>query len=181
MTPALLTPRLLLRPLEHEDCLALADLLNIPEVACGLCTIPKPFTPLHASAMILMIRAAETRGLEFVWAVENSEGDVVGQIGLRELRPGCAQLGYAFLPEFWGQRLGSEALETVLDWAGRQARFTTIEAEAHHDNPASLHLLEKLGFVDMGPIQRFSLAQQGQIPLMAFQKSLTPPLQLAVA
>jgi RimJ/RimL family protein N-acetyltransferase len=85
------------------------------------------------------------------------------------------------LPEFWGQGLGSEALEAVLDWATRQARFTTIEAETHHDNPASLHLLEKMGFADRGPIQRFSLAQQGQIPLMAFQKSLTPPLQLAVA
>jgi RimJ/RimL family protein N-acetyltransferase len=131
--------------------------------------------------MILMIRAAETRGLEFVWAVESSEGDVVGQIGLRQLRPGCAQLGYAFLPEFWGQGLGSEAVEAVLDWAGRQTSFTTIEAEAHHDNPASLHLLEKLGFIQKGLIQRFSLAQQGQIPLLAFQKSLTPAFQLAVA
>ncbi|HCP63885.1 MAG TPA: hypothetical protein DIU09_04770 [Hyphomonadaceae bacterium] len=181
MTPALLTPRLLLRPLEHEDSLALADLLNRPEVARGLCTIPKPFTALHASAMILMIRASEARGLEFVWAVENSEGDVVGQIGLRQTHPSSAKLGYAFLPEFWGQGLGSEAVQAVLDWAARQASFTTIEAEAHHDNPASLHLLEKLGFVQTGPIQRFSLAQQGQIPLMAFQKSLTDAVQLAVA
>lgn len=181
MTPALVTARLLLRPLEHEDCSALADLLNRPEVARGLCTIPKPFTPLHASAMILMIRAAEARGLEFVWAVENSEGDVVGQIGLRQLRPGSAQLGYAFLPEVWGQGLGSEALEAVLDWAGRQARFTRLEAEAHHDNPASLHLLEKLGFVQTGSIQRFSLAQQGQIALMAFEKRLTACVELAVA
>lgn len=181
MTPALLTPRLLLRPLEHEDSLALADLLNRPEVARGLCTIPKPFTPLHASAMILMIRASEARGLEFVWAVENGEGDVVGQIGLRQTKPGCAQLGYAFLPEFWGQGLGREAMEAVLDWATRQTSFITIEAEAHHDNPASLHLLEKLGFVQKGAIQRFSLAQQGQIPLMAFAKSLTTPAQLAVA
>jgi ribosomal-protein-alanine N-acetyltransferase len=181
MTPALLTPRLLLRPLEHEDGLALADLLNRPEVARGLCTIPKPFTPLHASAMILMIRAAEARGLEFVWAVENSDGDVVGQIGLRQVRPGSAQLGYAFLPEFWGQGLGSEAMEAVLDWATRQTSFTTIEAEAHSDNPASLHMLEKLGFVQRGSVQRFSLAHQGRIPLMAFQKSLTAAVQLAVA
>lgn len=181
MTPALLTPRLLLRPLEHEDCSALADLLNRPEVARGLCTIPKPFTPLHASAMILMIRAAEARGLEFVWAVENSEGGVIGQIGLRQTRPGSAQLGYAFLPEFRGQGLGMEAMEAVLDWAGRQANFTRLEAEAHHDNPASLHLLEKLGFVQKGPIQRFSLAQQGQIPLMALEKNLTRPIDLAVA
>jgi len=128
-----------------------------------------------------MIRAAEARGLEFVWAVENSEGCVVGQIGLRQLRPGSAQLGYAFLPEFWGQGVGSEAMEAVLGWAGRQASFTRIEAEAHHDNPASLHLLEKLGFVQKGPIQRFSLAQQGQIPLMAFQKNLTASVELAVA
>lgn len=181
MTPALLTHRLLLRPLEHEDCLALADLLNRPEVARGLCTIPRPFTPLHASAMILMIRAGEARGLEFVWAVENSDGDVVGQIGLRQTQPGIAQLGYAFLPEFWGQGLGSEALEAVLAWAGRQTNFSMIAADAHPDNPASLHLLEKLGFEPKGAIQRFSLAQQGQIPLMAFQKILTAPVQMAVA
>ena len=181
MTPALLTHRLLLRPLEHEDSLALADLLNRPEVARGLCTIPRPFTPLHASAMILMVRAAEGRGLEFVWAVENSDGDVVGQIGLRQVRLGAAQLGYAFLPEFWGQGLGSEAMEAVLDWARRQANFDTIEAEAHSDNPASLHLLEKLGFVQKGSVQRFSLAQQSEIPLMSFQKRLTVPVQLAVA
>jgi RimJ/RimL family protein N-acetyltransferase len=167
--------------LEHEDSLALADLLNRPEVARGLCTIPKPFTPLHASAMILMIRAAEARGLEFVWAVENSDGDVVGQIGLLQVRSCAAQLGYAFLPEFWGQGLGSEALEAVLDWATRQTSFNTIEAEAHHDNPASLHVLEKLGFVQTGAVLRFSLAQQGQIPLMAFQKNLTASVELAAA
>lgn len=181
MTPALLTHRFLLRPLEHEDNLALADLLDRPEVARGLCTIPRPFTPLHASAMILMIRAAEARGLEFVWAVENGEGDVVGQIGLRQTRPGCAQLGYAFLPEFWGLGLGREAMEAVLDWANRQGSFSTLEAEAHPDNPASLHLLEKLGFVQRGSIQRFSLAQQDRIPLLSFHKSLSAPAHLAVA
>jgi RimJ/RimL family protein N-acetyltransferase len=181
MTPSLLTPRLSLRPLEHEDCMALAGLFNRPEVARSLCTIPTPFTLLHASAMILMIRAAETRGLEFVWAVENGKGEVVGQIGLRQLRPGKAQLGYAFLPEFWGQGLGYEAMAAVLDWVIRQSSFTTIEAEAHHENPASLHLLDTLGFAQKGSVQRFSLAQQGQIALMAYQKSLIPAAQLAVA
>ena len=72
-------------------------------------------------------------------------------------------------------------MEAVLDWARRQANFDTIEAEAHSDNPASLHLLEKLGFVQKGSVQRFSLAQQSEIPLMSFQKRLTVPVQLAVA
>lgn len=181
MTPALLTQRLLLRPLEHEDSAALADLLNRPEVARGLCTIPRPFTPLHASAMILMVRASESQGKEFVWAVENGEGDVIGQIGLREIRPGCGRLGYALLPEYWGQGLGREALQGVLSWAERQTALTRIEADAQEANPTSRPLLERLGFVLTGRVERFSLADHGPLPFLTYELALTSPAQLHVA
>jgi [ribosomal protein S5]-alanine N-acetyltransferase len=161
MTPVLMTSRLLLRPLEHEDASALAGLLNDPKVAKGICSAPLPFTQLHASARILMIRAREMAGKEFAWAVENEVGDLIGTLGLSETTSGALRLGYAYARESWGQGIASEALSAVMDWASRHLVGREIFSDVFHDNPASARVLAKQGFVETGSSARFSLAREG--------------------
>lgn len=159
MTPVLLTQRLLLRPFEHEDAPALALLLNDPKVAMGICSAPLPFTTLHASARILMIRAREMAGKDIAWAVEDTEGTLIGSLGLSETGPNTLRLGYAYARSHWGQGYGTEALCAVMDWASRNLPDKHIYAEVFHDNPASARILAKAGFVETGSSARFSFAR----------------------
>lgn len=161
MTPVLLTQRLLLRPFEHEDAAALATLLNDPGVAMGICSAPLPFTILHASARILMIRAREVAGKDYAWAVENSDGDLIGTLGLSEVSIDTLRLGYAYARDHWGQGFGTEALSAVIDWASRNLADKQVYAEVFHDNPASARILSKLGFVETGTGARYSFARNG--------------------
>jgi [ribosomal protein S5]-alanine N-acetyltransferase len=159
MTPVLLTQRLLLRPFEHEDANALAVLLNDPGVAMGICSAPLPFTTLHASARILMIRAREMAGKDYVWAVENTDGALIGTLGLTEVGPATFRLGYAYARDHWGQGYGTEALKAVMEWASRHLSSADIYAEVFSDNPASARILSKLGFIETGNSARFSFAR----------------------
>jgi [ribosomal protein S5]-alanine N-acetyltransferase len=159
MTPVLLTQRLLLRPFEHEDAPALAVLLNNPSVAMGICSAPLPFTTLHASARILMIRAREMAGKDVVWAVEDTEGTLIGTLGLSETAIDTYRLGYAYAPSHWGKGYATEALDAVLEWARRNKASAEIYAEVFLDNPASARVLAKLGFIETGTNARFSLAR----------------------
>jgi [ribosomal protein S5]-alanine N-acetyltransferase len=161
MTPVLLTQHLLLRPFEHEDAPALALLFNDPGVAMGVCSAPLPFTTLHASARILMVRAREMAGKDYVWGVEDMEGQLIGTLGLTQLNNGHYRLGYAYARSHWGQGLASEALASVLDWAGRHLAGSDIIAEVFEDNPASARVLAKSGFTETGKSARFSLARDG--------------------
>lgn len=169
MTPVLLTSRLLLRPFEHEDAPALARLLNDPAVALGVCSAPLPFTQLHASARILMIRAREMAGKDYVWAVEDGEGDLIGNLGLSANADGTCRLGYAYARGSWGKGYATEALQAVLDWAGRYLGNTQIYADVFHDNPASARVLSKLGFVETGSSARFSLARDASEATRTFR------------
>jgi [ribosomal protein S5]-alanine N-acetyltransferase len=161
MTPVLITQRLLLRPFEHEDASALALLLNDPGVAMGICSAPLPFTELHASARILMIRAREMAGKDYVWAVEDMDGNLIGNLGLSETSPNTLRLGYAYARDHWGKGYATEALISVLDWAKRHLSDCEIRAEVFHDNPASARVLAKAGFVETGTSARYSLARNG--------------------
>jgi RimJ/RimL family protein N-acetyltransferase len=169
MTPVLLTQRLLLRPFEHEDAPALAELLNDPGVAMGICSAPLPFTSLHASARILMIRAREVAGKDFAWAVENTDGTIIGTLGLSETSTGALRLGYAYRRDHWGQGFGTEALGAVVEWASRHLRHADIYAEVFADNPASARILAKLGFVETGTSARFSFARDGSDATRTFK------------
>jgi len=55
-------------------------------------------------------------------------------------------LGFAFLPEYWGNGYAFEAASAALDQARDVFRLTRILAITNPDNDASIKLLAKLGF-----------------------------------
>jgi [ribosomal protein S5]-alanine N-acetyltransferase len=168
LTPVLLTSRLLLRPFEHEDAPALATLFNDPAVAMGVCSAPLPFTSLHASARILMVKAREAAGKDNVWGVEDTEGHLIGTLGLTQTNANLYRLGYAYARSHWGKGVASEAISSVIDWASRHLLDSEIFAEVFEDNPASARVLAKAGFVQKGNNARFSLARDSSDPTHTF-------------
>ena len=88
-----------------------------------------------------------------MWLVENQQGQAVGLCGLIK-RDFLAEtdLGYAYLPEFFGQGYAYEAATAVLAYAAEHTALKTLVAIVSPTNLASKSLLEKLGFEQDGQV-----------------------------
>ena len=63
---------------------------------------------------------------------------------------GTAEIGYALLAPWRGRGYGLEATRGALMWAVADPRVRTLRASVAPDNVASLRLIGKLGFVQVG-------------------------------
>jgi len=55
-------------------------------------------------------------------------------------------IGYAFLPDFWGHGYAYEAAHAVIQYGKVQLKLTRIVAITSIDNDSSAKLLQKIGF-----------------------------------
>jgi [ribosomal protein S5]-alanine N-acetyltransferase len=88
----------------------------------------------------------ERQGYSFLAVVERASGRVVGDAGFGIFEPtGDLELGYTFARSVWGRGYATEAAGVCLEaaWAGLDAE--RIVAVIDERNPASVHVVEKLG------------------------------------
>jgi RimJ/RimL family protein N-acetyltransferase len=88
-----------------------------------------------------------------MWLVKNQQGQSIGMCGLikRDFLTET-DLGYAYLPEFFGQGYAYEAASAVLAYAAEHTVLNTVVAIVSPANLASKALLQKLGFVQDGQV-----------------------------
>jgi RimJ/RimL family protein N-acetyltransferase len=82
-----------------------------------------------------------------LWHVaRKSDGAAIGLCGLlkRDHLPDV-DVGYALLPEYWGQGYAFEAVSATLQHATRKFALTRVIAVVSEANAASIRLLEKAG------------------------------------
>ncbi|QDV84510.1 GNAT family N-acetyltransferase [Stieleria magnilauensis] len=76
---------------------------------------------------------------------------VIGFCGLKYLPDlDAVDLGYRFLPEFWGQGIATEACRANLEFGFRELRLDQIVGLVLPDNAASIRVLEKVGMQPEG-------------------------------
>lgn len=81
---------------------------------------------------------------------------------------GTVEVGYSTLPQFQGRGYATEMVEGLVNWAMSQPTVRRVIAEANSSNKASLRVLEKLGFAQIGigrgpdslQFERTSIAQE---------------------
>lgn len=142
------TERLQLRPFTLEDAPFILRLLNEPSFIQhiadkGVRTLEQAEAYLQGGPM-----ASQALNGHGLWAViRKSDGAPMGMCGLIK-RPAFTEidLGYAFLPEFWGQGYALEAAHSCLDWGRRKLGLDRCIALVSPENGPSIRLLEKLGF-----------------------------------
>ena len=109
-------------------------------------TFPHPYTLEHARGWIAQ-NLGDPPPPHFAIVVGDQ---VVGGIGL-EFKPDIwrysAELGYWLAPEYWGRGIMSSVLRAVVDYAFATFRLNRLWAGAFDWNPASVRVLEKVGFV----------------------------------
>lgn len=151
------TGRLILREIISEDLERMFLLDSNPEVMKYIGV--KPVTKREESVeTIKKIRKQYQENGIARWAVVEKESDLlIGWCGLKLLTEpingfkNVYELGYRFLPEFWGKGYATESGKAVLQYGLDNLNLDPIYACADINNVASnIILKDKLGFESQG-------------------------------
>jgi len=108
-----------------------------------------PFTPEQvAERLTKEIGTLAAHGVQYWPVFLLEDGRHAGCAGLRPYRieDRIYELGFHLRPEFWGRGLAEEAARTLIEFAFKKLRAAALFAGHHQENPASKHILLKLGF-----------------------------------
>lgn len=137
----LVTERLILRHAREHDLEAMHAVLSHP-VAMRYWSTP-PHTDIAQTRDWLADMIATRDGTDFV--VEH-DGRVIGKAGCYRL----PEIGYILHPDVWGQGFAVEALGAIIPHIFARHPVEALRADVDPRNPASIRLLERLGFVPDG-------------------------------
>ncbi len=150
------TERLILRKLEETDAERLFLLDSNPDVMKYI-GVPPISDPSESKKIIGIIRQQYLdHGIGRLAVIEKESGLLIGWSGLKLLTQetngykNVYELGYRFLPEYWGKGYASESVRASLDFGFNNLKTDVLYAYAHRENKSSQHILEKSGFVKTG-------------------------------
>jgi RimJ/RimL family protein N-acetyltransferase len=149
------TEHLTIRPFERADAPFILRLLNEPSFIehiadKGVRTLEAAAAYLEQGPMASYL--SHGHGL---WMVqEQGTGAPMGMCGLIK-RDSLAEvdLGYAFVPEYWGKGYAREAAAACLAYGRDRLGLQGLLAIVSPGNARSVHLLLTLGFVLQGPLE----------------------------
>jgi RimJ/RimL family protein N-acetyltransferase len=166
--PELETPRLTLRRLQFYDAEFLVDLLNQPSFIAnigdrGVRNVEDAHRYLREGPMAMYDRFGF--GL---WHAALKDGVGVGMCGLlkRDNLPDV-DVGYAFLPQFWGQGLAYEAAAATLRHAAQKFGLPRVIGVVSEGNAGSIRVLEKLGM----SFERMVSMREGEPPVRQYGRT----------
>jgi len=145
--PELETTRLSLLRFEFDDAPFVVELLNQPSFLKnigdrGVRNVDDARRYLREGPMAMY----EQHGFGLWRASRRADGAFVGMCGLlkRDILPDV-DVGYAFLPEYWGQGYAFEAASATVELGARKFGLKRIIGVVSDHNAASIRVLEKTG------------------------------------
>ena len=152
--PILETERLLLRPPIPADVPAMATWLGDYDVARNMSRVPYPYGEQDAENFIAgLVRPGHCFAI-----VRRDSGMFLGGCGLHTNEKGV-EFGYWLGKPFWGEGFATEAARRMVRFAFEELGLDSVFAGWFADNPASGHVLAKLGARHQGTSLRHSLAR----------------------
>jgi ribosomal-protein-alanine N-acetyltransferase len=149
------TERLLLRPPERSDIPQLVALIGEWDVAKNLGRVPYPYSEADAHAFFDRVDARPADQTDLTLGVTLKPGGAyIGGCGVHLRENGEFELGYWIGKPHWGTGYATEAARAVAGEAFTGLGLQKLTAGYFFDNPASGHVLEKLGFRPDGEEQR---------------------------
>ena len=142
------TERLRLRRFTIDDAKFILTLLNEPSFLQYIGD--KKVRDLDGARQYILnspVASYERHGFGLMLVELNESHTPIGMCGLLKREElSNPDIGFAFLPEFWGKGFAFEAAAAVLQDARERLRLERILAITSLDNDASIKLLERLGF-----------------------------------
>ncbi len=146
------TDRLLLRPFTDADAEALFEMDSNPEVHRYLGNQPVKSIEEIISIIDFIQQQYRDFGIGRWVVTDKSNGAFMGWAGLKWITEAINghlhyyDLGYRFLPKYWGYGFATEAGKAWVNYATNELGQEKIYAIADSQNLASQNVLRKLGF-----------------------------------
>jgi ribosomal-protein-alanine N-acetyltransferase len=104
------------------------------------------FSERHRSSL-----AEQDAGACLLHVLVDGDGTVVGRFNLYDLVDETAEVGYRVAEDVAGRGVATSTLRTLCRLAAEQYGLRTLKAKTSNENVASQRVLEKAGFVSLGP------------------------------
>ena len=121
----------------------------------------------HFTEQYNALLAEQEAGTCVFHVLVGEDGTVLGRFNLFDLEDGTAVLGYRVAQQVAGRGVATATVRELCRLAAAQYGLRTLRAATTHDNVASQKVLEKAGFVPVGP------AEPGGRPGTWYQRDLT--------
>ena len=145
--PTLHCRNFILRPWCQEDAEALVRHANNPRIAGNLRdAFPHPYSLTDARSWL---KAVSTDPSSVVLALE-IDGEAAGGIGLTPMSDVYrlnGEVGYWLSEKHWGKGIMTEAVAALVEHAFTKTGLMRLFAGVFENNPSSMRVLEKNGFV----------------------------------
>ncbi len=143
----IVTPSAVLRDWRFDDAAPLARHANSPRIAAMMRdAFPSPYTLEDANRFIA---AATSTDANLVLAIDLG-GEAVGGIGVHPLGDvyrRTAEIGYWLSESCRGRGITTDAVRAIVPVAFDRFGIVRLQAGVFSNNPASMRVLEKAGFV----------------------------------
>jgi RimJ/RimL family protein N-acetyltransferase len=155
------TERLVCERVRAEDADELAQLMLHPDVVRTTWLDVDP--PTHADVVEKVVGNArhwQRHGFGPWMLRDRATGKLVGRAGLQHtMTTGVdeVEVGWAIMPDRWGEGLATEVARTSVDVAFGPLGLDEVIAFTAPDNIASWRVMEKAGFVHEGEFAHFGL------------------------
>ena len=143
----IITPDAILRDWNERDIPSLVKYADNPRIAATMRDgFPSPYTEDSARRFVAMA----TEGSQNLILAIEVDGEAAGGIGIHPLTDvyRCtAEIGYWLAEPFWGRGIVTGAVRALVPVAFDRYDIARLEAGIFSDNPASMRVLEKNGFI----------------------------------
>jgi RimJ/RimL family protein N-acetyltransferase len=151
--PVLETARLTLRPYEAGGIDAMAAMFGDPEVTAFTYLGQRDRAQTQA-VLDEYMAFLDQHGWGMLAIIDRKSGAYLGEVGLFVSPMGSIALRYALARDGWGTGIATEASAAVIDDTFDRLGLEELVAGVKFENPASLRVVEKLGFVYVETITR---------------------------
>ncbi|MET7036110.1 GNAT family N-acetyltransferase [Elizabethkingia miricola] len=145
-----------MRPFEETDAEGLFLLDSNPEVMKYVGGIVSTEVEQSRQMIEFIQNQYKENGVGRLAVIEKSSNILIGWSGLKYLTKeingmkNVYELGYRFLPEYWGKGYATETAIAALNYAFNEIKTDVVYAMAVTENAGSNHVLRKLGFEELG-------------------------------
>ena len=171
LQPVIAADRFVLRPLRRSDVGLIALYAGDLRVARGTRSIPHPLPP--GTVETLIDRAAIAGRTEDIWAMDGSDHDLPGVLGLIQLSRldrRQSEVSYWVAPRFWNAGYASAGLRALI--AANPHGAAQLFGEVFQDNPGSARVLTNCGFDYLGDAEAHSVARGAAVPTWTYALKL---------
>ena len=151
---------------DHAPALLAFELANRAYFAASVSDRGDKFFEQFTDGISAML-AEQDAGVGAFYVLVGEDGSALGRFNLYRISDGTAELGYRVAEQVAGHGVATANVQQLCRLAADQHGLRTLRAETNHDNVASQKVLQKAGFVPVGP------ANPGGRPGTRYQRDLT--------